>query len=122
MAAWCADIIGMRALLRRSLGASVLELAGVCMVLGLVAASQTTRVQAVIQDAITLKIAANAVNEAKNGEVAQFGYSNVWSGQTVTLPPPGTATTNLLNSEIQAVTNAATQLNVHGNANSYNNP
>ena len=112
----------MRALLRRSLGASVLELAGVCTCLGLIAASQSTRVEGVIQDALSLKIAANAVDEAKNSEVAQFGYSNVWSGQTVTLPPPCVATTNLLDSEIQAVTNAATQLHGCGNANSNNSP
>jgi hypothetical protein len=107
--------------MRRSLGASVIELAGVCAVLGLVL-SQSSRALVVIQDALTLKIAANAVNEAKNSEVAQFGYTNVWSGQTVTLPPPGTATTNLLDSEIQAVTNAATQLHGCGNANSNNSP
>ena len=107
--------------MRRGLGASVIELAGVCTILGLVL-SQCPRALVIIQDALTLKIAANAVNEAKNSEVAQFGYTNVWSGQTVTLPPPGTATTNLLDSEIQAVTNAATQLHGCGNANSNNSP
>jgi len=104
--------------MRRGLGASVIELAGVCTILGLVL-SQCPRALVIIQDALTLKI---AVNEAKNSEVAQFGYTNVWSGQTVTLPPPGTATTNLLDSEIQAVTNAATQLHGCGNANSNNSP
>jgi len=116
-----ADIIGMRAIMRRSLGASVIELAGVCAILGLVV-SQSPRALVIIQDALTLKIAANAVNEEKNSEVTQFGYTNVWSGQTMTLPPPGAATTNLLDSEIHAVTNAATQLTACGNPNSNNSP
>lgn len=96
------DNADMRAISRR-FGVSVVELAGVCTVIGVVAASQWDSATDLFNSAVALNEVNNSVMAEKNAETSKFGYTNVYSASTVEIPDTSEANTSASLNELQAV-------------------
>jgi len=74
-----------------------MELAGVCTVVGVVAASQWDSVTDLFNSAVALNEVNNSVMAEKNAEASKFGYSNMFSAATVEVPDASEVSTDSVN-------------------------